>query len=97
MKEVHCVVWADGLIEIMDEEPKGGISIAEADRATMESAIAATARLAYDGENWIVPEVRSAWLSGEDKVKALIAYQNRLAKAIERIQKEAIHGGGTPE
>lgn len=88
MSEKHVVVWQNGLIDLMEEEPEGGISIAHDEEKLLEDALAATARLAYDGEHWIAPEVRGAYLGdGHDPVKALQIYQARFLNALNRIKE----------
>ena len=88
MSEKHVVVWQDGLIELTEAEPEGGISIAHGEEKLLEDALASTARLAYDGEHWIAPEVRGAYLGdGRDPVKALQIYQDRFLSAFNRLKR----------
>ena len=92
MSEKHVVVWADGLIDLMKAEPEGGISIAHGEEKQLERALAATARLAYDGEHWIAPEVRDAHigLKQTPSTVALALFQDRLKAALGRISKAGV-------
>ena len=85
-KKIHVVVWADGKIEFFDNEPEGGISIAEVNGMDIAlEALQDVAMLTANG--YVAQEVREAHRLGEDAVKALFKFQQRFERALREVYR----------
>ena len=65
--------WASGILEIGSRLPEGALPVARGRKAEMET-IQQRARLAYDGETWLVPGIPEAHNQAA-AVDALLAFK----------------------
>lgn len=86
MAHTHASCRADGVILIGPSIPPGALPIVDGCDADVHRVIAGTARLAYDGETWLVPGIPES--EGDDRLDALIAYRARAHRALQRIYDE---------
>jgi hypothetical protein len=81
-KTLTAFCWRSGLLQVAREAPEGALVLATAPDKVMTDAISKTARLAYDGESWLVPGVPEAGEDSDAAVDAVIDYQRHLNKRL---------------
>lgn len=87
MAHTHAFCFADGIIRFGSPVPDGALSFVDGIESDLHRAIHGTARLAYDGETWLVPGVPEARDQGE-KVEALMRYRDRVRACLFSIEAE---------
>lgn len=82
MRDLMLYCWRSGEIEIGTHLPKGAIQLASGELRELERAVSATARLAYDGNTWLVPGVPEAE-SDDAALDATVAYHSHLTRTLQ--------------
>lgn len=91
MAHVYAYCFADGVIHLGTTVPAGALPIVDGIESDIQRAIHGSARLAYDGETWLVPGIPEA-ISQSHAVEALIAYRERIHLNLEQVEGDDADG-----
>lgn len=87
MAHTHAYCGADGVIHFGPVVPAGALSFAEGIESDLHRAIFGSARLAYDGETWLVPGVPEA-VDQNEGIAALIRHRDCLRASLARYAED---------
>lgn len=92
-KTLTAFVWRSGLLQVAREAPEGSLKLATAPDTVMTDAISGTARLAHDGQTWLVPGVPEAGDDSDAALDAVLDFQKQLNKRLASVLSS--HTGGS--
>lgn len=86
MAHLHAYCFASGEIDFGPSIPAGALPIVDGADADVHRVIAGNARLAYDGETWLVPGIPEG--KGDERLDALFAFRRRVLNCLARLAEE---------